>query len=951
MRGLLATALLVALLAGLPLVLIYGVGWPLPDHVPSLDELEALLRTPMSSTFLLNALACVAWLLWTVFILDVAACAVDVVRGARRPQDSGPVRRVAAALVGTLLVALLGRTANAAPASTPSPGHLQSYATSAAAAVDRATAADTEATRPAQPAGPGAERVREPGNGVHDSLWRVAQRCLGDGDRWPEIWALNRGSTQPDGRILRNPNLLHPGDLLRLPAAEPTPSPVAPAQPAAPHHLAPTLPSPETGPSPQAVAPPASDAAPGPEIARTEHSGGAVTWGEGEVFIGLGLATAVSALLLLARRRRHARYQPGSGHRGDDLPAAPIVYRLRQAHLRAQRDNDLEVTDPADPGDDDIDPALDTRPPAEPHCGDNESVAGSELTGGQGSGAAQVLTTGARRVVGASAGAGPTRVPSAVDLAVAASGARTSGETGAAGFGGGMQIALDLAQVHGLGLVGPGAYAAARALLLTLLTAPAPAGDAAPEVLLPAADLTRVAGLPIPATSLPRAITVTTDLEAALTRLDTDPAELHRPRMLIATPPQEASRQARLQQLLDNHGTAGMTAVLLGQWRPGVTAYVTAAGIISATDPGPGESLRGTRAFTLPDTAARDLLSFLHAVQRRTATEPADPPPNTSPRAPAAPAMTPEPAEASNGLETTAGSHDSHSPTSPASPSSPVPPTIPDATVSDASIELTVFGAPTLRWRTGTEHPEATTDLTSALSARLLELVVFLAVHPAGVARDAIVDALWPDDPPRNPASVLRTVLSRIRRALATATDGAIGNLVLIEHGRYRLDPDLVKVDYWRFATAVTRRRTATAPVDRTHSCEMVVAGYGGTLADGLDSEWLVSAREATRRDALDAVAALARARVADDPDYTLDLLETARAFDPHNELLYRDIMRLQHTLGRHDAISRTLSLLETRLTEVDTAPTADTIDLARRLRDHAQGLPLTDTTEPPHCA
>jgi hypothetical protein len=37
------------------------------------------------------------------------------------------------------------------------------------------------------------------------------------------------------------------------------------------------------------------------------------------------------------------------------------------------------------------------------------------------------------------------------------------------------------------------------------------------------------------------------------------------------------------------------------------------------------------------------------------------------------------------------------------------------------------------------------------------------------------------------------------------------------------------------------------------------------------------------RRDALDAVAALARALVDDDLEQTLDLLELARAFDPHN--------------------------------------------------------------------
>jgi DNA-binding SARP family transcriptional activator len=190
---------------------------------------------------------------------------------------------------------------------------------------------------------------------------------------------------------------------------------------------------------------------------------------------------------------------------------------------------------------------------------------------------------------------------------------------------------------------------------------------------------------------------------------------------------------------------------------------------------------------------------------------------------------------------------------------------------------------------------------------------------------------------------VLRTVVSRIRRTLDIATRGAVGELIRAEHGQYRLDAASVEVDYWGFADAVTARRTATTPQRRTGAYEAIVAHYGGPLAEGLDAEWLVAARESTRRDALEAVAALARVRVGDDPDYTLDLLETARAFDPHNELLYRDIMRMQHALGRHDGISRTLTLLQTRLDEVDLRPTADTVDLARRLREHGTGIPVDE--------
>ena len=51
-----------------------------------------------------------------------------------------------------------------------------------------------------------------------DSLWRIAARNLGSGERWKEIFDLNVGKTQADGRSLRNPDLILVGWVLELPA-------------------------------------------------------------------------------------------------------------------------------------------------------------------------------------------------------------------------------------------------------------------------------------------------------------------------------------------------------------------------------------------------------------------------------------------------------------------------------------------------------------------------------------------------------------------------------------------------------------------------------------------------------------------------------------------------------------------------------------------------------------
>ena len=59
----------------------------------------------------------------------------------------------------------------------------------------------------------GAHDGRQP-----DSLWRIAERYLGDPARWREIYALNRGRPQPDGVRLTSPGIIHPGWTLRMPA-------------------------------------------------------------------------------------------------------------------------------------------------------------------------------------------------------------------------------------------------------------------------------------------------------------------------------------------------------------------------------------------------------------------------------------------------------------------------------------------------------------------------------------------------------------------------------------------------------------------------------------------------------------------------------------------------------------------------------------------------------------
>ncbi|MFI8951159.1 LysM peptidoglycan-binding domain-containing protein [Streptomyces sp. NPDC053750] len=218
-RALFALVALVALLAGVPAVLL-GIG-VLPDHVPGFDEITTALTSPDSGQLFLGAITLIGWYGWLSFVVSVVLETGAALRNVRAPRIRmlGGSQQLAGALVGGILVLLPTGTAMASPASA-APATVATASVTADAHSATATAAKAASSTSAAWDGP-VHQVQE-----GDTLWDIAEKRLGAGIEWHRIIDANEGVRQADGSLVTaDTTVLQPGWTLRLPAdASPDPA-------------------------------------------------------------------------------------------------------------------------------------------------------------------------------------------------------------------------------------------------------------------------------------------------------------------------------------------------------------------------------------------------------------------------------------------------------------------------------------------------------------------------------------------------------------------------------------------------------------------------------------------------------------------------------------------------------------------------------------------------------
>ncbi|WP_425264102.1 LysM peptidoglycan-binding domain-containing protein, partial [Streptomyces silaceus] len=232
---------LAVLLVGVPGALAYFVGWPLPSGAPSLSWLQQEITV---GTFI-NVLTVVVWFAWAQFtacVLVEIKAALSGVGIPNRVPGAGGSQMLARQLVAALL--LVGATAasfapglsqfgqslegNRKPATAASaqqtPGLFGQEQQQAATAADALAAQADQAAAHADGGSTAKDgdtkyyRIQPPEGRHHDSLWEIAERHLGDGRRYKEIYQLNKDREQPDGSRLSEASLIRPGWIMEMPA-------------------------------------------------------------------------------------------------------------------------------------------------------------------------------------------------------------------------------------------------------------------------------------------------------------------------------------------------------------------------------------------------------------------------------------------------------------------------------------------------------------------------------------------------------------------------------------------------------------------------------------------------------------------------------------------------------------------------------------------------------------
>ena len=201
-------------------------------------------------------------------------------------------------------------------------------------------------------------------------------------------------------------------------------------------------------------------------------------------------------------------------------------------------------------------------------------------------------------------------------------------------------------------------------------------------------------------------------------------------------------------------------------------------------------------------------------------------------------------------------------------------------------------------------------------SRKARTLLALLAVERGAlVPLDRIVEALWPDDAPADPAANVATLVSRTRKLLGadllTATGRSYG---LTPRGPWLVDLD----EAARLTTESGARSAAGEPVLAAAAARaaLTLLGTQPALVDEDDADWVLGVRHEADSLRRRARHLLAEALTALEPAEGARVAAVSVAADPYDEQAVRSLMRALVADGRAAAALAAYDDLAARLRE-----------------------------------
>ena len=728
-------------------------------------------------------------------------------------------------------------------------------------------------TGPGPTASSGPEEVQvAPG----DTLWAIAGQDLGNSARWPEIWEANEGRREPGGGLFTDPSRIYPGWELEIPGRSQTP-PRAPSSRSAPSTSQPAprarATPPARGTPPQTPRAPASSgarpshvASPAPtrgpahpgRSAQVAEAGWVVTLVEGGV-VGLSLAAAVVAALTAARlyERRHWRVGSGTQSYSATLAMGPNLRRLRVALVRRVPDKKKARRE-----------------------GDQMPIGDKLLT---------ALRRG-------------EALPGAVPV-----GLRGEGDE---------EVILDVEQLSGLCLDGPGAAAALRALIVSLLAHN-------PNAL---ADLAMLAGPEgaelIPELSEHPGVQLYRDPAAVLARLEAAVSERRRSlgdaggfrealavdgalsALLAILPAASIARlpdPLRLVRVIAEGRRCGVGVLCLGtpSFQNPELRQLVVRGDGSVEADGASLVAGARRLYHLAGDEARELLHVVtlgdgpDLVAELPAGHEVPPPEPAPPQAPPVAVPVPETVSVEEGKP----------------------------------VEIHIFGGVRVLIRGE--------RVRFGIPSSGYEVLALLVVKGRAMTKDEGVDALGDGEAGSQFGYRWVNGVRKTRQTLRELVGGDV-NCIPCENGLYELDRSLVDSDYWRVLAGIQAARSLSDPHEKRLLLEEATRGVEGEPFAHASFSWLSLEEEDVRQRVMMAFAELAELQAAEgEPDAAVTTLERALTLDPNPvEDLFRRMMLIQHRSGRDQGALDTYAQLRAQLhSRLEADPDEETEELMRAIK------------------